>query len=58
MTQKQYGRAAILALILAGLKGTVQIRLPAIVEILSDVLVFIGIVCGIAYLIKKNEKHP
>jgi len=57
MTKKQYGRAAILVLILAGLKGMVQFQLPPIIEIFSDMLIVVGLACGIAYFRMPSEKN-
>jgi hypothetical protein len=52
ISRKDYGRFAIFALILAALKSAVQIQLPILISILSDVLISVGLVAGVIWVIK------
>lgn len=56
-SRKNYGRFAIFALILAALKGTIQIQLPLLISMLSDILIFVGIVSGVIWIIKLLQEN-
>lgn len=55
MKKKDLGRIALATLILACLKSAVQIPLPPIINWFSSLIITAGIVCGIAWFIKKDE---
>ena len=56
LRKKDYGRIALFALVLVLLKSAIQVPLNVFLEILSDILIVIGVIAGVIWLFKKNEK--
>lgn len=51
LKKKDYGKIALLGLLLAGIKGAVQISLPSIILVLSDILITVGFISGIIWVV-------
>ena len=55
--KKYYGRLTIIGLVLAGVRGILQIELPIIISVAVDILILAGIISGIIWIIKSYKKH-
>ena len=55
--KKYYGRLTIIGLVLAGVRGILQIELPIIISVAVDIFILAGIISGIIWIIKSYKKH-
>lgn len=55
LEKKDYGRVALLGLLLAGIRGTVQIPLPFLISALVDILIALGLIAGIIWIVKTTK---
>ena len=56
LEKKDYGRIALLGLLLAGINSALQISLPPVISILIDILITAGFIAGVIWIVKTLNK--